>query len=81
MEIEFIEYIGEIKNDTDINGKAYIFEILDLEKKYKFECILFLHPNNNFVSLNKEDIDLGYNKEELLNEILKKYNKGELLQL
>lgn len=74
--IEFIDYLGEVKNDTNINGKAFIFKIID-EDLYTFETILFIHPNvPEFISM----IDKKHNPTIILEQILQKYNKEELLK-
>lgn len=78
MDIEFVKYIGEIKNDTGQYGKAYLFTIVD---KYSFDCILFLHDKIDFVSLHNDEIVNGYNNEQILKQILTKYKRQELLNI
>jgi hypothetical protein len=74
--IEFIDYLGEVKNDTNINGKAFVFKIID-QDLYTFETILFVHPTvKEFLSM----IDKKHNPTIIIEKILEKYNKEELLK-
>lgn len=72
MDIQLIEYIGQIKNDTGKLGKAFLFSILD---DYSFDCILFIHDDIQFVSLHEED---KKDKSEILKNILSKYSLQNL---
>lgn len=89
MDIQLIEYIGQIKNDTEQLGKAYLFNIV-LNKYecnkfrinsdiYKFDVILFMHVKKCFVSLHDEEIKLGIDKDYIYNSIIDKYTKEELI--
>lgn len=80
MIIDFSEYIGEVKNDTGIWGKAFIFNVITERDNipYTFECILFVHKTvPTFITLNDED--LIFNKELILKLILEKYTLTQLL--
>lgn len=70
MDIQLVEYIGQIKNDTGKLGKAFLFNILD---DYSFDCILFIHDDIQFVSLHKDEINNNKDKNEILKNILNKY--------
>jgi hypothetical protein len=76
MWIELIEIIGYIKNDTGINGKAFLFNVT--EENNNFDCILFIHENiEPFVSLHEDD---NYNKKEILKAIFEKYTLTQLFE-
>lgn len=70
MIIELISYIGKIKNDTGIPGKAFLFNIT---VDYSFDCILFIHDDVVFVSLHEEEIKNNIDKEKIKKEIIDKY--------
>ena len=77
--IEFIGYLGEIRNDTDINGKSFIFKIIDITKELSFESVLFVHQYvNPFLTLENDDY-IEYNT-VLLDLILKQYTLKDLLK-
>jgi hypothetical protein len=77
MVIELITYIGKIKNDTGIPGKAFLFNIMD---EYSFDCILFIHDDIVFISLHDEEIKNNIDKEKIKTEILNKYTLEKLKQ-
>lgn len=77
--IEYIDFLGEIKNDTDINGKSFIFKIIDIKKEIAFESVLFIHQNiPAFITLENDDY-LEYIT-MILEQILKEYNIKDLLE-
>lgn len=89
MDIELVEYIGQLRNDTPHLGKGYIFNItfdksmcekynID-EKTYSFDVMLFMHINIQFVTLHISEIELGIDDKFILNSIIEKYGKEELL--
>ena len=76
--IEFINFLGEIRNDTLINGKAFIFKIIDLDKKINFETVLFVHESvKPFMTI--ENIEYKEYADELMEIIFKKHSIKELL--
>ncbi|TXG82224.1 MAG: hypothetical protein E6R13_05345 [Spirochaetes bacterium] len=76
MWIELIEIIGYIKNDTGINGKAFLFNVT--KEDINFDCILFIHENiEPFVSLHEDD---NYDKNEILKAIFEKYTLTQLFE-
>lgn len=76
--IEFVDFLGEIRNDTDINGKAFIFKILDLVKEYDFEVILCVHPIvPPFLTIHDDKYKIINN--DLKEEILKQFSLTDLL--
>lgn len=76
MILEFVDILGLIKNDTEIDGKGIIFNIITESKT--FNCILFVHPTENaFVSLLEEDLEY---KEEVLKLIFDTYTLEQLLK-
>lgn len=75
--IEITECLGKIRNDSQIEGIAYIF-IFVPEGTEKTMGILFLHPNiEPFITLS--DKDSCYSKELLLSLLNEKYNFSELI--
>ena len=77
--IEFVDFLGEIRNDTLINGKAFIFKVLDTDLKETFESILFVHETvKPFITMENEEYK-EYS-EELMEMIFKKYKLVELLK-
>lgn len=77
MILEFVDILGLIRNDTDVLGKALIFNIINDEKT--FDCILFVHPTEKaFISVHDDDSDV--NKEEILKIIFDKYTLQQLLE-
>jgi hypothetical protein len=77
--IEFIEFLGEIRNDTLINGKSFIFKVLDTDKNINFECILFVHPTvKSFITIENNDYINEINS--ILDIILEKFNLKDLLE-
>lgn len=76
--IEFVDFLGEIRNDTLINGKAFIFKLVDLVKTHTFEVILFVHQSvPAFLTINDEDYKIL--EADILKEILSQFNINELL--
>lgn len=76
--IEFVDFLGEIRNDTLINGKAFIFKILDIQKEYSFEAILFVHINAKpFLTIADKHYKIL--ESDFKTEILNTYNIKELL--
>ena len=54
MFIDFKEFLGYVNNDTNIQGKAFVFSIIE-ENKETEECILFVHNSvKPFVTVSKE---------------------------
>lgn len=80
MIIDFSEYLGQIKNDTGILGKAFIFNvIIDKEPIVKFDCILFIHETvEPFLSLREED--KVHDSTEIIKKIFEKYSLKQLLE-
>lgn len=87
MDIELIEYIGQIRNDTPTLGKAYHFSIiLDKEESkkygkenYVFEVMLFMHIDVCFVTLHQDEIDNNIDPNFILDSIINKYGKDKLI--
>lgn len=80
LHIEFVDFLGDIRNNTLVNGKGVIFRISDLDNNESFEAILFVHDTvRPFITLgNKEYND---RMDFILEQILIKYNIKELLNL
>lgn len=80
MIIDFVEYIGQVKNDTGVFGKAFMFKVMT-EKDgaaYAFETILFVHETvPAFLSTVPEDD--GYDKDVIIQAILVQYPREQLL--
>jgi hypothetical protein len=73
---EFIDFLGEVRNDTGVNGKAFVFKMI--EENHSFECILFVHPTvDSFVTI--DDTEVNVEPDRVLNCILNKYSREELL--
>lgn len=80
MHIEFLEYIGELKNDTGINAKGIMFSALDDDGSVITNCILYVHESiQSFVTI--QDNDNEELKLEVFNSIFKKYTLQQLLDL
>jgi len=80
MIIDFSEYLGQVKNDTGIWGKAFIFKCIENKENipYTFEAILFVHETlPAFLSVADEDIEY---KSEILKLIFEKYTLKQLLE-
>ena len=81
MIIDFSEYMGQVRNDTGVLGKAFIFKVIDQKdnEPYTFDAILFVHETvPSFVSTAPEDA--GFDKELIIKTILDKYSKKTLLE-
>ncbi len=76
--IEFVEFLGEIRNNTGTNGKSFIFKVVDVEHSINFEAVLFVHPTvQSFITL---DIETTLEKSlKIHEEILNKFKIEELL--
>ena len=82
MVIDLSEYIGEVKNDTGVWGKAFIFNVITERdnEPYTFECILFVHKIvESFITLNDED--QIFDKDIILKLIFEKYTLTQLLEV
>lgn len=78
--IEYVDFLGDIRNNTNINGKGIIFMILDISDNISFESILFIHPTvKPFITLENKEYNQYMNI--ILDIILNKYNINELLNL
>lgn len=77
--IEYIDFLGEIKNDTDINGKSFIFKIVDSSKEISFEIILFVHENVPAFITVENDEYAEFNS-IILDMLLKQFNINDLLE-
>lgn len=81
MIINFSEYLGRVKNDTGILGKAFIFKVI-IDKNgtgYTFDTILFVHETALcFVSVADQDMEY---KEEILKNIFEQYTLKQLLEV
>ena len=76
--IQLIDFLGEIRNDTEINGKAFIFKILI--KDMSFECILFVHPDIKIKPfLTFHDKKYEEYEQHILSIILEQFNINDLL--
>lgn len=79
MEIDFIEIIGGVKNDSMVDGKALLFSIVDVENKKIFESIVFIHPTlEPFITIES---DIKIDKDVILKAIINKYTLEELRKL
>ena len=77
FELEFIAYIGKLKNDTGIDADIFLLKMV-FENTVE-DVILTIHESIEYVTTEND-----YDDETLsliLNEIYKKYNKEELLKL
>lgn len=88
MDIQLVDYIGQLRNDTPNLGKGYIFNIIfnsdecELYKckdNYSFDVMLFMHVDVSFISLHDDQIDLKIDSDVILNTIIEKYGKDKLL--
>lgn len=82
MIVEFSEYLGEVKNDTGIWGKAFIFKVITERdnNSYVFDTILFIHESiESFVSTAAEDD--GFDKKTIMKHIFDKFNKQQLMSV
>jgi len=89
MDIELVEYIGQLRNDTPNLAKGYIFNITfdeaecrqyNIDKKiYSFDVMCFMHVETSFVTLHIDEKELGINDKQILDSIIKKYTKEELI--
>lgn len=80
MMIDFVEYIGQVKNDTGVLGKAFMFKVMTEkdDNPYTFETILFVHDTvQAFLSTAPEDDE--FDKAAIIQSILVSYPKDELL--
>lgn len=79
MMIDLSEYVGQVRNDTGIFGKAFIFKVIRVEPEhYTFECMLFVHPTEpSFLTLSDDDI--SFDKDEIIAAIFNKYPHEKLL--
>lgn len=81
MIINFSEYLGQVKNDTGILGKAFIFKVIinTDDIGYTFDTILFVHETiPPFISVNDENIQY---KDEILKKIFEQYTIKQLLEV
>jgi GTP:adenosylcobinamide-phosphate guanylyltransferase len=81
MIIDFSEYMGQVRNDTGVLGKAFIFKVIDTKdnESYTFDVILFVHETvPPFVSTTPEDA--VFDKPSIINAIFDKYPKKTLLE-
>lgn len=81
MIINFSEYLGYVKNDTGILGKAFIFKVIINKNDvgYTFDTILFVHATEPaFISVADEDIEY---KDEILIKIIEQYTLKQLLEV
>ncbi len=80
MYIEFLEFIGELKNDTGINAKGIMFVVLGDDGSIITNCILYAHESiQSFVTIqdnNNEELKL-----QVFNAIFEKYTLQQLLDL
>lgn len=77
MDIELVDYIGQIRNNTTTLGKGYIFNItLD---DYSFDVMLFMHIDICFVTLHPNDELKGIDKGSIYEAIIEKYGKDKLI--
>ena len=82
MIIDFSEYLGEVKNDTGIWGKAFIFKVIETKdnEPYTFDTVLFIHESvPAFVSTAPEDDE--YDKKLIISKILKQYPMEKLMEV
>lgn len=81
MIIDFTEYLGLIKNDNNVIGKAFIFNVIT-ENEYTFEVVLFVHETAKvFISVAEEDKNQNQDKETILGLIFEKYTLKQLLEV
>lgn len=79
MIIDLVEYLGEVKNDTGVLGKAFIFNVIldDVGDSYVFDSMLFVHPTvDPFISVNIEDENY---KDDVMKKIFETYTLEQLL--
>lgn len=75
--IEFVEFLGEVRNNTGINGKSFIFRVVDTAAGDNFEAILFVHPDlNPFVTVEEHRRD---DTAAVRDKILEQFKLEELL--
>lgn len=76
--VEFIDFLGEVRNDSMVNGKSFIFKVLDKKTSDTFECILFVHPTiKSFLTIAEENYKVI--SEDIKELILKQFKEEELL--
>lgn len=75
--VELNQYLGNLEND---NGKTYIFNVIDSEKEYTFECILYIREDIDPILTIHKDDKQAYKEQEILEIILNKYSKETLLK-
>lgn len=76
IHVDFQSFLGFVNNDTKIQGKSFIFNIIIDEKT--FECILFVHPTAaSFVTV-PDNVLIDH--DVLKAAILNKYKYEDLLK-
>ena len=76
IHVDFQSFLGFVSNDTKIQGKSFIFNIIIDEKT--FECILFVHPTvQSFVTVPDHVL---IDHEVLKTAIFDKYKYEELIK-
>jgi len=76
IHVDFLSFLGYVKNDTGIQGKSFIFNIIIEDKT--FECILFVHPTApTFVTVPDHVL---IDHQQLITAIIDKYKFEELLK-
>jgi len=76
--------LKEILNSTDLEtddilDKAFIFSIYILDDNISFDCIIHIHPKVEPTICIDLDYE-KYDKNMILNKILQKYTKEQLIE-
>jgi hypothetical protein len=75
LHVDFLAFLGYINNDTMIQGKAFMFNIVG---DIIFECILFVHPTAATFVTVPDEVEVDH--KTLIDMILTKYKYEELLK-
>ena len=76
IHVDFADFLGFVKNDTGIQGKSFIFNIIIEDKT--FECILFVHPTAQTFVTVPDNVLIEH--QVLIDAITSKYKHEELLK-
>lgn len=76
IHVDFLAFLGFVKNDTGTQGKSFIFNIIINDKT--FECILFVHPTAKTFVTVPDNVLIDH--QQLIDAITSKYKYEELLK-